>query len=407
MRVNFARNVDYWLGIPVCFVLSAFHRIQKIFIPGRFEEIEPRKIMFLELSEMGSAILAYSAIKKAKETYPGAKLYFWIFKENEDSVHILNVIPEENVIAMRTNNFLFLIIDVVKNLWRIWKEKIDVVIDMELFSRFSSILSYLSGANIRVGFHRFSLEGLYRGNLHTHKVSYNPYIHISKNFLALVQSLRANSEDTPLLKMDTTSYITTVPKIESDKEAKENILRKLKKINGQIDKENKIVILNPGINDILPLRRWPVKNYIELAKRLLKDEDVFIVLIGLKSQFLDVQFVWEAIKNKRCINFAGKTSIKELIDLCNISHLLISHDSGATNLASLTQVKMIVLFGPETPVLYAPLTDGKEIIYKNFACSPCVSAYNHRRSVCRDNRCMQAITVEEIYSIAKNILDRC
>ena len=401
MRVNFARNIDYWLGIPVCFVLSVFYRIQKIFIPGRFEEIEPRKIMFLELSEMGSAILAYSAVKKAKEAYPDAKLYFWIFKENEDSVHILNVIPEENVITMRSKNILVLIIDTARNLWRLWKEKIDVVIDMELFSRFSGILSYLSGARIRVGFYRFSMEGLYRGNLHTHKVTYNPYIHISKNFLALVNSLKANPEDMPFLKMNIADYQTTVPKIESSREAEENIWRKLKEINGQINKKNKIIILNPGINDILPLRRWPIEHYIELAKELLKDEKVFIVLIGLKPQSSDAQFASEAIRNKRCINFAGKTTVNELIDLCNISTLLISHDSGATNLASLTQVNMIVLFGPETPVLYAPMTDNKEIIYKNFACSPCVSAYNHRRSVCRDNKCLKMITVKEVYNAAK------
>ncbi|MBU3933803.1 MAG: hypothetical protein KKH11_03985, partial [Candidatus Omnitrophica bacterium] len=67
MKVNFARFVDYWLGIPICFALSVFHNIRKIFIPARVKEFKPEKIMFLELSEMGSAILAYSAMRRAKE----------------------------------------------------------------------------------------------------------------------------------------------------------------------------------------------------------------------------------------------------------------------------------------------------------------------------------------------------
>lgn len=404
MKINFTRYIDYWLGIPICFILSIFHNVQRLVIPRRFEGVTPRKILFLELSEMGSAIMAYSAMKRAKEMYPDAKLYFWIFKENQDSVRILNIIPKENVITMRSDSFLFLIIDVVRNLWQVRKEKIDAFIDMELFSRFSSILSYLSGAKIKVGFHKFTLEGLFRGDMHTHKVSYNPYLHISKNFLALVQSLRANSKDTPLLKIDIGNYDTTVPKIKSSKEAEENIWRKLGEFNAQITKENKIIILNPGINEMLPLRRWPIENYIEIAKKLLKDEKVFIVLIGLRPQSSDAQFVLEAIRNKRCINFAGKTTANELVDLYNISNLLISHDSGATNLASLTEINIIVLFGPETPTLYAPLGSKKTVLYSNLACSPCITAYNHRRSMCRDNQCLKKITVEEVCESAERYI---
>jgi len=405
MKINFARSMDHWFGIPICFVLSVFCRIKKFFIPERFEKIKPKKIMFLELSEMGSAILAYSAIKKTKEMYPQAKLYFWIFKENQDSVHILDIIPKENVIVMRSNNFSSLIIDTIKNLWRVRREKIDVLIDMELFSRFSSALSYLSGAKIRVGFHRFSAEGLYRGNLQTHKVSYNPYMHISKDFLALVNSLKANSQNVPLLKESITNSETIVPKVKSSEEVKENIFRKLKEFNGQISKESKLIVLNPGINETLPLRKWPIKNYIELSKKLLINPSVFVIIVGVESKVLgNGEVMHQEISNSRFINLIGKTSVKELICLYNISTLLISHDSGAVNLASLTEINIVVLFGPETPSLYAPLTSKKIVLYSNLACSPCITAYNHRHSQCRDNQCLKRITVEEVYKSAERYI---
>ena len=404
MKINFIRNIDYWLGIPICFLLSIFHWMQKIFISKKFKEIEPKKIMFLELSEMGSAILAYSAIKRAKEIYPDVILYFWIFSENQDSVHILNIIPKENVITMRNENFFSLLIDVTRNLRRIWKEKIDIVIDMELFSRFSSILAYLSGAKNRVGFHRFSLEGLYRGNMHTYKVSYNPYIHMSRNFLSLVQSLKSCPGETPLLKMPLVDYKITVPRVKSSKEEEENIWWKLREINSQIYEKNKIVILNPGINEMLPLRKWPIENYIELAKRLLVNPEVFVIIVGVGSKSSNGKTMRQEISSSRFINFIGKTTVKELIDLYNISTLLISHDSGVTNLASLTGINIVVLFGPETPMLYVPLTPNKTVLYQGFACSPCITAYNHRRSVCKDNRCLRTITVEEVYNTAKKYI---
>lgn len=404
MKINFMRKVDYWVGVPACFVLSIFYAMQKIFISKRPKQTYPKKILFLELSEMGSAILAYTAMKEAKQIYPDAELYFWIFSKNQDSVHILNIMPKENVITMRSESFLSLFIDTLRNLWRIWRERIDAVIDMELFSRFSSILSYLSGARIRVGFYRFSLEGLYRGNIHTHKVSYNPYMHISKNFLSLIQSIKADPLERPLLKMPLIDCETTVPKLKSSREEVENIWQRLKKINSQVCERNKIVILNPGINEVLPLRRWPIENYIELAKRLLVDPEIFVVIVGLESESFRGKMMCQEISNPRLINFIGKTSVEELIALYNISDLLISHDSGATGLACLTRINIVVLFGPETPTLYAPLTSNKTVLYSNLACSPCVSAYNHRRSVCRDNRCLKMIAVDEVYTAANRYI---
>jgi hypothetical protein len=39
------------------------------------------------------------------------------------------------------------------------------------------------------------------------------------------------------------------------------------------------------------------------------------------------------------------------------------------------------------------------------ACSPCVNAYNNRQSVCRNNVCMQAITVDDVFEKVTRIYD--
>ncbi len=67
---------------------------------------------------------------------------------------------------------------------------------------------------------------------------------------------------------------------------------------------------------------------------------------------------------------------------------------------------MIVFFGPETPALYKPLTDRATVLYAGFACSPCVSAFNQRRSVCDNNRCLQDIPVETVYTTVLERLQR-
>lgn len=403
MKIDLVRKIDYFVGIPICFLLSIIEKVNKTVLAKKNRENLPQKIVFLEFSEIGSIILAYPAMERVKVMYPNAALYFWTFADNSEIFDLFDIIPKNNLILMRSKNIFTICIDVIKNLHKIRSERIDTVIDMELFSRFSSILTYLSGAKIRVGFHKFSLEGLYRGNLHSHKVSYNPYMHISKNFLSLSYSLKAGLDEIPLLKASLANAETIIPKIKLRGKAVENIWEKLKGINNQISEKNKIIILNPGISESLPLRKWPIENYIELAKRLLADQGVFIVIIGVKPNFCEEKTISQEISNPRFINLIGKTTMRELINLFNISNLLISHDSGAIHLASLIDINMIILFGPETPPLYAPLSSNKTVLYSNLACSPCITAYNHRRSICRDNKCLKMIAVEEVYNTAKNV----
>jgi hypothetical protein len=57
---------------------------------------------------------------------------------------------------------------------------------------------------------------------------------------------------------------------------------------------------------------------------------------------------------------------------------------------------VITLFGPETPALFAARTPRQKAIWLGLACSPCVNAYNNRQSPCRDNVCLQQITVEQV-----------
>ena len=102
---------------------------------------------------------------------------------------------------------------------------------------------------------------------------------------------------------------------------------------------------------------------------------------------------------------AGKTSLRELFLLYELSDLLVTNDSGPAHFASMTDTSILVLFGPETPQLFGPLGDGIEIIWKGLACSPCVNAFNHRFSPCTDNQCMHQITVDEVYERVGGILD--
>lgn len=403
MNVNFMRTIDRRAGIPICFFLSIIHGIGKIFSPPKIIK-KPRRILFIELSEMGSMVLAYSLFKKTKELFPEAELHFLTFKENRHAVDILGIIPKENVVTVSSRNIFSFLLSSISATWKLRWKKISVAVDMELFARLTAIISFMSGAKNRVGYFRYRNEGLYRGNFLTHRVAYNPHIHMAQNFLNLIYAVHSSQKDLPLTKKPVADKDIALPKIRLSEAAKMKMIKKLQEKNKNIVHAKKIIILNPNASDIVPMRRWPLMNYIELARKLLKHDGVYIINTGVESEIKYGDVLHQALGSMRCINLVGRTSFSELISLYDIADILITNDSGPVHFSALTNIKTFAFFGPETPKLYGPLGDNCYVFYSNYSCSPCISAFNQRKSPCNDNKCLKAISVEEVYRKVKLLI---
>jgi ADP-heptose:LPS heptosyltransferase len=166
----------------------------------------------------------------------------------------------------------------------------------------------------------------------------------------------------------------------------------------------RIILLNPNASDLIPLRRWPTDNYIALAARLLASGDRLVLITGTEAEHDQAERIKDAVGSPRCINFAGQTTFTELLTLYSLCDVLVTNDSGPVHFSSLTGIRTLALFGPETPDLYGPLGKKCRVAYADYACSPCVSAFNHRRSPCSDNRCLQALTVDRILEDVESLL---
>jgi len=405
MNIDLMRQLDRKLGIPLCFLLTILNGIKKLFSKNSPPK-NPRNILFIELSEMGSMVLAFSLFKKTKELFPDAELYFLTFKKNRYAIDILDVIPKDNVSVIDDRHLFVFLKTALKSLRYLRKKKITTVLDMEFFSRFTSIYTYFCGAKETVGYFKYSNEGLYRGRFLTHRVLYNPQIHTSYNLLNLIYALVESKKNLPTPKRPIKKDDLLIPRKSGiSEDARKHIFAKLKEINRDISQADKIIILNPNASDIIPLRRWPTESYIGLARELLKREGIYIVLTGIETERQTCESIRKAINQKKCLNFSGNTSFSELLDLYNISDALITNDSGPAHFSAMTNIQTFVFFGPESPKLYGPLGKKCHVFYSNHSCSPCVSIFNHRKSPCRDNLCLKTISVQEVYDKVCEILD--
>jgi ADP-heptose:LPS heptosyltransferase len=166
-------------------------------------------------------------------------------------------------------------------------------------------------------------------------------------------------------------------------------------------------LLNPNASDLLPLRRWEPARYVALAKKLLeKFPEVYIGMTGAPSESAPIEKLAREVGSPRCVSFAGKTTLRQLLILYSFAEVLVTNDSGPAHFASLSPIHVVTLFGPETPRLFAARTPRNSPLWSGIACSPCVNAYNNRQTSCPNNVCMQLITVDQVFCEVRRIYEQ-
>jgi ADP-heptose:LPS heptosyltransferase len=396
------QRTDRWVGVPLCAILTLLRRIFEC--AGRPGPHQVRRILFVKFAEQGSTVLAYPAIMRAIEIVGRENVYFVVFEDNRFILDAMEIIPEGNVITIATKSLFGIATGALRAVLRVRKIGIDAVVDMEFLTRFSAILTFATGAKSRVGFHTFFGDGPYRGDLMTHRLLYNPHLHTSQMFEAMVEALTrdpavlptfdfAPSENQPLARFRPS-------------------LSEVAEINALLQRENPrigsapLILLNPNASDLLPLRRWPPLRYVQLARRLLERyPEVFIVFTGAPAEAAPNNQLADEVGSSRVITLAGKTTLRQVLALYTRSEILVTNDSGPAHFASMTPIRVVTLFGPETPALFAARSPNATALWVGIACSPCVNAYNNRQSVCRNNLCMQAITVDDVFKEVTGIYD--
>lgn len=396
MNVAQMRRIDRWLGIPVCLMLTWWRRCFGRRVPAALQK--PRRLLFIKLAEQGSTVLAQQALRAAIDRVGRDNVYFLLFAENRPILDVLGLVPAENVIAIRTGGLLRTVWGALRALLQLRRARIDATIDLEFFARSSAALSYLSGARWRVGFHAFGGEAAYRGDLLTHRVPFNPYLHTSQTFQVLVEALEHRADRFPVFDLALPPPGPAERLFIPQEQETAAVRRFLRQLLGSMA-DHRLILLNANASDLMPLRRWPRERYATLARGLLaRYADAVIVFTGAPSESKAVEELARAVGSERCISMAGKTTLRQLLTLYWLAEVLVTNDSGPAHFATLTPVDVVVLFGPETPRLFAAVSSNTHPLWAGLACSPCINAFNDRYSACRDNVCMQRITGEQVFA---------
>ena len=228
---------------------------------------------------------------------------------------------------------------------------------------------------------------------------------MAKNFLALVKSVE-QTKASPFFKGNISEPLT-VPRHQSTEDHLERLRQRLAAMSPVVQEADHMILFNLSNGEPLPNRAWPVSHYAALAKRILEHFNAAIICVGQEDAVENTKKIMNHIgcaETHFCIDFTRQTSLRELLDLFNLADVLVTADSGMAHFAALTDIRCVVLFGPETPVLYAPLGQNSVCLHAGFSCSPCFSVHNHCQTLCRDAECMKAVTVDEVFDVVARYL---
>jgi len=178
----------------------------------------------------------------------------------------------------------------------------------------------------------------------------------------------------------------------------EDVRNKVDKDLESLKKEHAFLIgINPSAN--WELKRWPRSYFANLADSLARDFKAAIIFIGTEAERTLIEEVRTKM-SQNSFNFSGKTSLKSLGALMQNLKLFISNDSGPAHLAVSLEVNTVVIFGPTSPLATAPRGRAAKVVKKDVDCQiPCY------RLDCQDNVCLKDLSVSEVYSKVKNILN--
>lgn len=349
---------------------------------------EIKTILVFQTGGIGDLLRIFPLLKALRSEFPFARIAIL----SEYSSDIFKLVDDRSIV----NEFLGFdfkkktFLEKMSFLLKLRRRNFDLIVSPSrgagMFE--CAIISFLIGRKWRAG---FTKDGI--GFLYTNKIEFRYDIPIIKQNIDLLKTIGIRNTS------DSISMKIAVPN--EDLLFAEGILSEAKG-RGRI-----IVYVSPTVSNHPELFEWPLENFIELSKLLIKEKNAFIVLLGGERDHEMSHFFEKNLEER--INFknlVGKTDLLKVFALIKSGDLFVGNDSGLLHIANAFGIPSVGIFGPSSPEqVISPLNGRVIIIRHNAHCSPC---YVHQPDFdfrCEyKNKCLTNITVDDVVRAIDRLL---
>jgi len=345
----------------------------------------PEKILIIKPSSLGDIIHSLPVLNSLRRCFPHASIHWLVAKNFADLLEGHPMIDKLWVIDKdrwkKLLSFFSNLRDILILSRKLKNEQYDIVIDLQGLLR-SGLITALTGAPVKIGF-REAREG--STIFYTHKVEGGKNIHAVERYLKVLP-LITGGEDNSIGGVsnsccDFKEIVFPLPERKIE----------LPVIGGETV-QGQYAVLVPGAR--WQTKRWPPERFGEIAKRLPMRS---LVIGGKEDIDLAERVVYSS--DGKAISLAGKTSLKELVEIIRRAKLVVSNDSGPVHISAALGIPTFALYGPTSPLRTGPYGRNTFVINAEIDCAPCFK----RR--CKKNLCMESITVENVWKVISDYLN--
>jgi heptosyltransferase-2 len=144
-------------------------------------------------------------------------------------------------------------------------------------------------------------------------------------------------------------------------------------------------------------KRWIPERFAEAAVHLGHP----VALFGSEDERSLCDDIAEMIRARaiKVENFAGRTTLREYIELAAACDVYLTNDSGSMHIASALNVPTVAVFGATDDVGTGPTGALARVVREQVECSPCLL-----RECPIDHRCMTAVSSERVVNEARELI---
>jgi heptosyltransferase-2 len=158
----------------------------------------------------------------------------------------------------------------------------------------------------------------------------------------------------------------------------------------KIGKGRKVFVIAPG--SVWATKMWRTEYYKDLCLKLCREN--FVILIGGVDERKLCSTLSEG--HEFVYNAAGETSLWESAELLASADQVLTNDSGAMHLASLSGVPTLSIFGPTVLEQgYRPWNNQARTIESDIYCRPC-GRHGARKCPLGNHACMKLVTSDNV-----------
>jgi len=295
-----------------------------------------KNILIIKPSSLGDIVMALPALSALRRSFPDAKIS-WLIRP--EFAPILKNHPHLNELILFDRRFLGkawynprAFTSLLSLIRRLRRSEFDAVFDFQGLFRTAS-LGWLASSQYRFGMaNARELAHIF----YTHKVQQSSdCIHLVDYYLKIIQAAGALNLDVEFI-------------LPQDPAAADSVSNLLSAHN--VRAESFAVFVPRSAH---PDKCWPIERFAELADRISSQFGLPTVAVGIESEKPAVERL-KKLANVAIANFAGVTSLSELVALLRAASLVVSNDTGPGHIAAALDVPVVLIFGRSNPARVAP-----------------------------------------------------